>query len=123
MFEPRPLGLRRGHWSDRHGVIERDPTLALSGPLLDPGDIAAYGAVEKHGPQVPALGQRRAEVRHSRPAEQAGPLRRQAVAEALSRQMSIGHFRAQNLPRAATIHEQKQWSSTVSRRANRQYRI
>jgi hypothetical protein len=24
-------------------VIERDPTLALSGPLLDPGDIAAYG--------------------------------------------------------------------------------
>jgi hypothetical protein len=41
----------------------------------------------------------------------------------LSRQMSIGYFRAQNLPRAATIHEQKQWSSTVSRRANRQYRI
>jgi hypothetical protein len=42
---------------------------------------------------------------------------------ALSRQMSIGYFRAQNLPRAVTIHEQKQWSSTVSRRANRQYRI
>jgi hypothetical protein len=35
---------------------------------------------------------------------------------ALSRQMSIGHFRAQNLSRAVTIHEQKQWSSTVSRR-------
>ena len=42
MFKPRPVG---PHRSDRHGVIERDPTLALSGPLLDPGDIAAYGAV------------------------------------------------------------------------------
>src|ERR1700728_3165117 len=82
MLEPRPLGLRRGHWSDRHGVIERDPTLALPGPLLDPGDIAAYGAVEKHGPQIPALGQRRAEVQHSRPPEQVRPLRRQAVAYA-----------------------------------------
>ncbi len=29
MFEPRPLGLGRGHRSDRHGVIERHPTLAL----------------------------------------------------------------------------------------------
>jgi hypothetical protein len=35
MFEPSPLGLRGGHRSDRHGVIERDPALALSGPLLD----------------------------------------------------------------------------------------
>src|SRR5271167_5230070 len=26
MFEPRPLGLGRGHRSDRHGVIERHPT-------------------------------------------------------------------------------------------------
>src|SRR5271166_2921528 len=82
MFKPRPLGLRGGHWSDRHGVIERDPTLALSGPLLDPGDIAAHGAVEKHGAQTPALGQRRAEVQHSRPPEQVGPLRRQTVADA-----------------------------------------
>ena len=37
--------------------------------------------------------------------------------------MSIGHFPAQNLPGAVTIHEQKQWSSIASRRANRQYRI
>src|ERR1700686_4877141 len=36
MFKPRPLGLCGGHRSDRHGVIERDPTLALSGPILDP---------------------------------------------------------------------------------------
>ena len=43
------------------------------------------------------------------------PLR--ALRRALSRQMSIGHFRVQNLPRAATIHEQKQWSFTVSLRA------
>jgi hypothetical protein len=41
----------------------------------------------------------------------------------LSMQMSIGHFRAQNLSRAVAIHEQKQWSSTVPRRANWQYRI
>ena len=27
MFEPRPLGLRGGHRSDRHGVIERHTTL------------------------------------------------------------------------------------------------
>ena len=49
--------------------------------------------------------------------------RLEGALQALSRQMSIGHFRAQNLSRAVTIHEQKQWSSTVSRRANRQYRI
>jgi hypothetical protein len=42
---------------------------------------------------------------------------------ALSRQMSIGHFRAQNLQFALTIHEQKQSSSTVFWRANRHYRI
>jgi hypothetical protein len=43
MVEPFPLGSSGERRSDRHGVIERDPTLALSGPLLDPGDIAAYG--------------------------------------------------------------------------------
>src|ERR1700677_2431536 len=36
MFEPRPLGLRGGHRSDRHGVIERHTTLALSRSFLDP---------------------------------------------------------------------------------------
>jgi NAD(P)-dependent dehydrogenase (short-subunit alcohol dehydrogenase family) len=46
-----------------------------------------------------------------------------AMALALSRQISIGHFRPQNLPSAAAIHEQKQWSATGSRRANRQSRI
>ena len=82
MFEPCPLGLGGGRRSDRHGVIERHPTLALSRSFLDPGDIAAHRAVEEHGPQIPALGQRRAEVQHPGPAEQAGPLRRQAVADA-----------------------------------------
>ena len=82
MFEPLPLGLRGGRRSDRHGVIERHPTLAISGPFLDPGDLAAHGAVEEHGAQIPALGQRRAEVQRARPAEQARPLRRQAVADA-----------------------------------------
>ena len=37
MFEPRPLGLGRGHRSDRHGVIERHPALAL--PRRLKGDV------------------------------------------------------------------------------------
>ena len=36
MFEPFPLGLSGGRRSDRHGVIERHPTLALSRSFLDP---------------------------------------------------------------------------------------
>src|ERR1700723_572764 len=43
MFELCPLCLSGGRRSDRHGVIERHPTLALSGPFLDPGDIASHG--------------------------------------------------------------------------------
>src|ERR1700688_3141585 len=84
MFELCPLCLSGGPRSDRHGVIERHPTLALSGPFLDPGDIASHGAVEEYGPQIPTLGQRRTEVQRPRPAEQTGPLRRQAVAYAAS---------------------------------------
>ena len=34
----------------------------LSGPFLDPGDLAAHRAVEEHGPQISALGHRRAQV-------------------------------------------------------------
>ena len=45
MFEPFPLGLGGGRRSDRHGVTERHPTLALPRPFLDPRDIAAHGAV------------------------------------------------------------------------------
>ena len=55
MFEPFPLGLSGGRRSDRHGVIERHPTLALSRSFLDPRDIAAHGAVEEHRPQISAL--------------------------------------------------------------------
>jgi hypothetical protein len=36
MFETRPLDFYGGQWSDQHGVIERHPTLALSGSLFDP---------------------------------------------------------------------------------------
>src|SRR5258708_11829661 len=43
MFEPFPLGLGRGRRSDRHGVIERHPTLALSRSFLDPRDIPTHG--------------------------------------------------------------------------------
>src|ERR1700731_4851094 len=84
MFELCPLCLSGGRRSDRHGIIERHPTLALSGPFLDPGDIASHGAVEEYGPQIPKLGQRRTEVQRPRPAEQTVPLRRQAVAYAAS---------------------------------------
>ena len=51
------------------------------------------------------------------------PNRSDRMRKALSRQISIGHFPPQNfarLPSAAAIHEQKQWSATGSRRANRQ---
>src|ERR1700693_3680363 len=34
MFEPFPLGLSGGRRSDRHGVIERHPALALSRSFL-----------------------------------------------------------------------------------------
>jgi hypothetical protein len=33
-----PLRFQRGLRSDRHGVTERDPTLAFSRPHFDPGD-------------------------------------------------------------------------------------
>jgi hypothetical protein len=36
----------RGHRSGRNGVIDHNPTLALSEPLLDPGDIAGTGCRE-----------------------------------------------------------------------------
>ena len=43
MFELYPLGLAWGRRSDRHGVIERHPTLALSRSFLDPRDIPTTG--------------------------------------------------------------------------------
>src|SRR5450432_1653881 len=82
MFELCLLGLAGRRRSDRHGVMEHHPTLALSRSLLDPGDIAAHWAVEEHCPQVPALGQCRTEVLRPCSPEQVVPLRRQAVAYA-----------------------------------------
>ena len=41
MFELLPAGFSVGIWSDRHGVIERHPTLGVSGSAFDPGDIAS----------------------------------------------------------------------------------
>src|ERR1700688_1128487 len=82
MFALCPLCLSGGPRSDRHGVIERHSTLALSGPFLDPGNIASHGAVEEYGPQIPTLGQRGTELQGPRPAEPTGPLRGQAVAYA-----------------------------------------
>src|ERR1700729_3589103 len=48
MFEPFPLGLSGGRRSDRHGVIERHPTLASSRLFLDPRDIAAHGGLSRN---------------------------------------------------------------------------
>ena len=48
MFEPFPLVHRGGPGSDRHGVIERHPTLAISTRILDPGDCATHGPVAQH---------------------------------------------------------------------------
>ena len=45
MFEPYPACFQRGLWSDRHGVIERDPTLAFSRTFIDPGDLLSIGVV------------------------------------------------------------------------------
>ena len=42
---------------------------------------------------------------------------------ALSRQISIGHFRRRIRPSASAIHEQKQWGHTPPESAIRQYRI
>jgi hypothetical protein len=42
---------------------------------------------------------------------------------ALSRQISIGHFRSRISPSDVAIHEQKQWCPTAKRHPNRQYRI
>lgn len=54
-LNPPLLVDRRGHWSDRHGVTERYPTLASAGWTFDPGDCAAHGAVAEHDPQIPAI--------------------------------------------------------------------
>ena len=50
MFEPFPRGFGGGRRSDRHGVTERHPTLALPGRFLDPRDIPTHRSVEEHGP-------------------------------------------------------------------------
>ncbi len=39
MFQPSLACFQRGLWSDRHGVIERDPTLAFSRATIDTGDL------------------------------------------------------------------------------------
>jgi hypothetical protein len=52
MFEPLPLGRSEGTRSDRHGVAERYPTLAIWAAFLDPGDRAAHRTVAQHGAQI-----------------------------------------------------------------------
>src|SRR5690606_10530148 len=71
MFEPYPACFQRGLWSDRHGVIERDPTLASARTFIDPGDLPQERIVPEHHPQIPAVGQCGAEVQDSGAAEQA----------------------------------------------------
>jgi hypothetical protein len=63
MFEPYPFGLAGGQRSDRQGVIERHPALALSRSFLDPAlrtndrrilefDARLYSAPFVHAEQV-----------------------------------------------------------------------
>jgi hypothetical protein len=79
MFELLPAGFSGGIWSDRHGVIERHPTLGVSGSAFDPGDIAAHGIVAEYDPQISARGLGGAKVQGSGPTKQVGRLRRQVV--------------------------------------------
>ena len=78
MFE-RPWLEKRGQRSDRHGVIERDPTVGIAGSAFHPGDCTADGAVAEYDPQVPAVGNGSTGLQGSGTAEQARSLRRQAV--------------------------------------------
>ena len=64
MFEPLPFGHRGGSGSDRHGVPERHPPLAIPVKLFDPGDCPPDRIVTEYDAEVFALGQRRAEVPH-----------------------------------------------------------
>jgi hypothetical protein len=48
MFELLPGRLQRRLWSDRHGTLERYPTLGFSGAGFDPGDIAAHRIIPEH---------------------------------------------------------------------------
>ena len=79
MFEPFPLGLSGGRRSDRHGVIERHPTLALSRSFLE---SERYRGARGCGGTQSANTCARTPLNRSSAsliAEQAGPLRRQAI--------------------------------------------
>ncbi len=43
-----------GLWSDRHGVTERNPTLAFSRAHIDPGDLPQDRPIPEYHPQIPA---------------------------------------------------------------------
>lgn len=66
MFEPCPACFQRGLRSDRHGVIERDPTLAFSRTFIDPGDWSQDWSVPEYRAQISALGECGASVQSSR---------------------------------------------------------
>ena len=61
----------RGLWSDRHGIIERNPTLAFSRPFIDPGDLPQDGLIPEYYPQISAIERRGAIISGSGAAEQA----------------------------------------------------
>ena len=54
MCDPCPARFERGLWSDRHGIIERYPTLAFPRAFIDPGDLPQERPVPEHHPQVSA---------------------------------------------------------------------
>ena len=74
MFEPSLACFQRGLWSDRHGITERDPTLAFSIASIDPGDLPQDRPVPEYHPQILACRRCGAEVQCPGTSEQARPV-------------------------------------------------
>lgn len=56
-------------WSDRHGVTERNPTLAFSIASIDPGDLPQDRLIPEYHPQISVRRRRKAEVQRAGEAE------------------------------------------------------
>ena len=79
MFEPLPTDCLEVTWSDRYGIIERDPAVAFPRGDADPRDRATHGIVAQHDPQVSVQRGGGTEVQNPCEAEQAGCVCGEAV--------------------------------------------
>src|SRR3546814_18559415 len=64
-----------GSWSVGHGVIERNPSMALTRPYIDPRDCAAHGIVTYYDQNISAVRYERDADQGAREAAQAGYVR------------------------------------------------